>query len=327
MAKISGSIVELDAKDKKILYELDFNARIPFSELAKKADLSEEVVNYRIKNLIDLGAIKKFVTVIDIYKIGYMYVRFFIGLRKVPSGVIGHLLMQLQKDPSVNWLIYGDGKYDLTVGIYKKSVDEIEEFYHELIFKYKKVINNIELSLCSRIHHFRHNYLYGTNNDDSYIFGDKKTQVPIDDTDRDILNVLLKNGRTSLVEIAGRTNLSVRGVQYRIKMLESKGVIIGYRIKLDIRRLGYEYYKVYVFFRSINARQLSELMTTLRYDPHIIFITQPIGKWQLEFEIVVKNRIELYEKLEQIRNKFPHNIEDIATIFHYNELMTSFRLT
>ena len=42
-------MVELDLKDKKILFELDFDARQSYSEIAKKVRLSKQVVEYRIK--------------------------------------------------------------------------------------------------------------------------------------------------------------------------------------------------------------------------------------------------------------------------------------
>ena len=40
----------LDQKDKKILANLDANARLPNSKIAKKIGLSKQVVDYGIKN-------------------------------------------------------------------------------------------------------------------------------------------------------------------------------------------------------------------------------------------------------------------------------------
>ena len=42
---------KLDLKDRKILRELDMNARIPMNELAKKVGLSRQVVQYRIQRM------------------------------------------------------------------------------------------------------------------------------------------------------------------------------------------------------------------------------------------------------------------------------------
>ena len=61
----------IDNVDRRILYELDINARIPVTQLAKKLRLSREKVNYRINNLIKRGIIRKFVTMINPVKLGY----------------------------------------------------------------------------------------------------------------------------------------------------------------------------------------------------------------------------------------------------------------
>ena len=44
-------IDKIDKKDRRILYELDLNARQPLVSIAKKTGLSQQVVDYRIKRL------------------------------------------------------------------------------------------------------------------------------------------------------------------------------------------------------------------------------------------------------------------------------------
>ena len=55
---------KIDKKDMKILANLFVNSRQSDSSIAKKVRLSKQVVNYRIKNLIDKGIIKTFRTII-----------------------------------------------------------------------------------------------------------------------------------------------------------------------------------------------------------------------------------------------------------------------
>ncbi|MCH8022562.1 MAG: winged helix-turn-helix transcriptional regulator [Thaumarchaeota archaeon] len=50
----------LDKLDRKILFELDLNSRIPTTKLAKKLKVSREVVDYRIKRLTDNKYIRTF---------------------------------------------------------------------------------------------------------------------------------------------------------------------------------------------------------------------------------------------------------------------------
>ena len=53
---------ELDLKDKKILFALDFDARMSLTQLGKKVGVSKQVAKYRIENLAKRGIIKGFYT-------------------------------------------------------------------------------------------------------------------------------------------------------------------------------------------------------------------------------------------------------------------------
>ena len=66
------------------------------------------------------------------------------------------------------------------------------------------------------------------------------TVVPIDDKDKDILNVLLRNSKYSLREIAKRVGLSVATVMNRVQRLEKKGVIEEYCTNINYEKLGYD---------------------------------------------------------------------------------------
>ncbi|NIR45683.1 MAG: Lrp/AsnC family transcriptional regulator [Gemmatimonadetes bacterium] len=57
--------------------------------------------------------------------------------------------------------------------------------------------------------------------------------------DLDILEELCRDGRASLRTIAERLDVSTSTVSQRVKQLESKGVIQGYRPVLDYGKLGY----------------------------------------------------------------------------------------
>ena len=63
----------------------------------------------------------------------------------------------------------------------------------------------------------------------------------LDRFDIAILEVLAKDGRISLTELASRIGLSKSPTQARFRRLESSGVILGYRAMLDPIRLGLDH--------------------------------------------------------------------------------------
>src|SRR5512145_2299640 len=63
-------------------------------------------------------------------------------------------------------------------------------------------------------------------------------QLELDTLDRAILGALLEDGRLSQVELAERVPLSATAIARRIRALEEKGVIQGYRARINREALG-----------------------------------------------------------------------------------------
>jgi Lrp/AsnC family leucine-responsive transcriptional regulator len=60
----------------------------------------------------------------------------------------------------------------------------------------------------------------------------------IDEIDRQILNILQQNARTSNAEIARQVDMAPSAVLERIRKLETRGVIRGYEARIDPEALG-----------------------------------------------------------------------------------------
>lgn len=59
-----------------------------------------------------------------------------------------------------------------------------------------------------------------------------------DDTDARILRVLSANAHTTLADLSAAVGLSVSAVQARVRRLESRGIITGYRVVVDPEAVG-----------------------------------------------------------------------------------------
>lgn len=63
--------------------------------------------------------------------------------------------------------------------------------------------------------------------------------MDLDDTDRAILRVLLKDGGLNAKEVGAAVGLSQPAAWRRVRALEEGGVILGRRIELDREKLGF----------------------------------------------------------------------------------------
>lgn len=90
----------------------------------------------------------------------------------------------------------------------------------------------------------------------------------LDETNLRLLAELQRDARLSIAELGRRVGLSSPAVAERLKRLESEGVITGYRVELDPRRLGYGL-GVVIRIRP-NPRQLAEVAALARDTPEVI---------------------------------------------------------
>lgn len=60
----------------------------------------------------------------------------------------------------------------------------------------------------------------------------------MEETDRQIVQVLSGDGRISYTDLAERVGLSVSAVHQRVRRLEQRGILQGYRARVDPEALG-----------------------------------------------------------------------------------------
>ena len=80
-------MVDIDLKDRKILYELDLNCRQSNAQIGKKVGLSREVVKYRIQRMEKAGIIINQWTAVDTYRLGYQVFRAYINFQDITKDV------------------------------------------------------------------------------------------------------------------------------------------------------------------------------------------------------------------------------------------------
>ncbi len=316
-------MIKLDAKDKKILYQLDVNARQPVSAIAKKVGLSREVVDYRVKSLEKIGVIEGYYTVIDIAKLGYMYCRVFMRVSGISPAQEKAILDYGRNSQFIRWITLSDGKWNITFVIYVKTLADFENAYDDLRFKLGKYFQDHHVSMAFKIYHFKHNYLFGTEDYSEDVLGSLRS-VKADKTDYAILRAIAQNARIPLLHISKSLGITPTSVNGRIKRLQREGVILSFKAKINAILLGYDHYKVFLLFHNMTKQKQKEVLTYLKFHPNVIYITKAFGVSDLEFEIMLKGRNELQEFMSRFAHRFSDVIKDYETVYDYSEPLITY---
>lgn len=302
-------MAEIDKTDSKILYELDMNCRQSNSQIAKKIRVSKDVINYRIRKLEEAGIIEGYRTVIDTSKLGYLTYRIYLKFQDIHKEIEDELIEYLKQKPNVWWIGKLAGRVNFVFAIWVKSPREFYDFWINFLQRYRKYIKQETISTFIEYIHYRRAYLLNLDRDETKteIIGGGK-EIKHDKTDLDILALLAKNARMALLDIARESNLTPMAVKYRIRNLQKKGVIQGYRALIDFSKLGYEYYKVDMYLEDLS--KMKQIESFCHMHPNIVYIDRTLGAGDIEFDFEVKNLSHFMKIMEEIKEKFKGGIRD-----------------
>jgi DNA-binding Lrp family transcriptional regulator len=317
--------IKLDLKDRKILFELDFNARVPYSRLAKRIRMSKQGVEYRVKNLMKKGVIRGFYPVINVPKLGYIYCRLLLTLQNITKEKKDEIIEYLKNHKKVFWLFSMQGMFDLLIVIWAKSITEFKEFVEEVETKFGENIKRKVETITTDVVHYQHRYLLGKKETKEIHIRETAERIRIDELDKKILSLLCTDARIPLVDISRKVNESAKVVAYRIKKLEKKGLIEGYRPIIDHNKIGFTYYKVLINLYNISKKTLIRLKSYIRNNPAVIYIVEGIGlPADLEIEMMVESNKQLFDFINDLRFRFPKIVGEYNTVIFMDTLKVKY---
>ncbi|MFH0738171.1 MAG: winged helix-turn-helix transcriptional regulator [Candidatus Micrarchaeota archaeon] len=312
---------ELDKTDRKVLYLLDRDARMPQNALAKKAGLSKESLHYRIRRLRERGYITKFYTIINTAKLGYYLFKMYIQLQNTTEETEKRMIEYLYSHPRYAWSCFSSGRWDMLVAVWSKDpIDFDDAFLMDFMGRFSDHILAKEVSMTK--HNINQNRRWLYPNDEEPVSSDvggKAEDIGLDETDREILRIIANNARMPTTKIAERAETTPAVARNRIRLMEKGGVILAYKISFGLGTYGYEFCKSFIYLRKVNKKRFAELLEYCRMETNILNIVTTFGSWDLELEFEVPNFGYFHKAMKEMRDAFSDIIKSYDSISIYRE--------
>ena len=300
----------LDKIDGRILFELDWNSRIPETLLAKKIRKSREVVRYRMNSLMERGIVKGYGACINPGTLGYQGYKLYLKI-----GGAGErrreFLEYLKEREDLFWLGVADGAWDVGITFFARDAVEFCEKKNEIFSRFGEIVIDRRACTLAEVHAFQKKFLH-PGRGETILYG-KPVGNEIDELERRILGILMGNARMKVVEIAKRCGCGLEAARARIRRLEESGVIARYAVKLDHTKLGMEFYKSFLYFGGLDAENEKKLMEFCRGHPNILNVVRQISPWDVELEVMVGNHAEYNGVVHQLREIFPSELRNVES--------------
>lgn len=133
-----------DKKDIEILKIISEEATLPLYEIAAKIKLSADAVAYRIKNMIKLGIIVKFVPVINYASLSYNLHTTLLNIEGLNKDKEKILKDFLSKDKNTLWAVKTIGRFNVLIYFLVKNIEDLQESILKLRSLFPKIINHYE---------------------------------------------------------------------------------------------------------------------------------------------------------------------------------------
>jgi Lrp/AsnC family leucine-responsive transcriptional regulator len=311
--------LKLDAKDRKLLYVLDKNARSTYSSLAKSAGVSKQVARYRLNELEKAGAISSYFTIIDIARLGYAVTKAFIKMQNANEQQEAELINWLKANTNVVWLASSDGQFDIAFGMRSVNVERYTQQLAELDNRFGHLFLERQIAPIVKGQYFHRDYLLGkeAGTERELAFGSVPIVPQLDEKDWKILVELGKNSRVPIVDMARRVGISPDAISKRLAKLEKSGVVQGYILVLNNQILGQLHYKVLIRLKSVTRKKYDLLLSFCKLHPNIFYIVRTFGVWEFEIDMEVQDVPAFRRIMRELKEKFSDIISDYSYISIY----------
>lgn len=114
----------MDELDRQILQALQEDGRVPFTQIAKKAGVSETTIRSRYRTLAEQGIVRT-VGIADPYALGFQAPAI-VGV-SVEPGQLDQVARTIADIPEVSYLVMTLGRFDLVVEIFCRNLPHLTE--------------------------------------------------------------------------------------------------------------------------------------------------------------------------------------------------------
>ncbi|MBR9701838.1 Lrp/AsnC family transcriptional regulator [Candidatus Pacearchaeota archaeon] len=322
MEDFKGS--NLSPMEKRVLKELDIDARQGISSIGSKLKISKQAVTYHIEKMKKKGFIKEFLTYYDTNKLGYTFYNIVIKLKYTTKDNLNNVIGKLKAIPNVVWVSTFRGEWQMIVSILAKDVGEFSFYLEEVLSSLKGNMLDYHFFIVLSASQLGYKKLHSkvAEKHDSRVKHSKiskEDMVVFSDNDLKVLGILANNAQMSIVDIAKNTGLTIEKARYSLKKMEAEKVIQGYKPLVDVAKLGYLWNIMFLRLKSSSEAEKKKMIDFLEGMHEVCYVVRCVGNCNLMIDIHTKTLDELEEIKDKISNEFSKIIAYERTVQVVNE--------
>ena len=306
--------MELNLLDSKILQELSVDAKQTSAQIGKKIGTSQQVVNYRINNLVDKKIIQGFFTSINFGYFGLSNYQAMMKLAKITKTQKKIIIKKLSKGMNVLLLSECGGKWDLIINIMEENQFKFQERFLKLISEFEDSILNYDLFATMEGVGFSEENLTKSKRITKQTHFGKEGKINISRNDLIILKEISKNGRYNIIDLESKIGLNHKTIIQKIRKMKEVNIISGFKSQIDSNKLSEFRSRVLLDLKKITTKDIEDLTKFLSTQKNVIGTLKMIGKWNFGIGLKTLNQKDMWQSYQEIQEYLGDKVRAIELV-------------
>ncbi|MBU1051387.1 MAG: Lrp/AsnC family transcriptional regulator [Nanoarchaeota archaeon] len=324
--------IKLDKKDLQLLRLLGENCRFQLSTLARALNLSKDTIRNRIKALEKNRTITHYNTLLNPRPLGYSKFQILIKFKSDIKNKQAQI-EKLTKQKSISFINTLIGKYDIHIIIdsenifsFDKAKSEIFEILKNSIQSYTVLTFFNDIKHTNLIPETSMDVKVQKNLDTSFssllspTFEVEQTTPDYtpDSLDIEILKILTKNPRETLVQISKDLKYNRETIKQRIVKLIKNRVIMNFGANLSFDSFNYTTY--FILIKTNRGVDERDLKNSFKSVDNLFYCAKTLGDYSLIAYILAKSPTQLKETIKKIQEILGDSMSE-SDLLIFDELL------
>ncbi len=283
--------MKLSLLESKILGVVSLKADASIIEISKLVKARAHSCRYAIDSLVSKGLLNQRV-IINSCRIGYSIYALWFSLSPKYRKDSKALFSYLENSKIIGYIGEQDGEYPFRVDLYCKTLQELSDFFTEVGAVFGNVFQTKTLAIVYSITDFSLKHLCPSEKELlACRVGVEPELVSINEVDHRILQILSRVSNKTHAAIARELNIPLATLEYRIKNLIKKKVIIGYHCWSQVEEVNSVGLKVSLHrlkFSALTAELVAQMQDFSRKNAYVFSLTHFLGDY--DFELCLSTR-------------------------------------
>jgi len=125
-----SKIYEIDKLDREILGILMKDAKVPYTDIAKRLIVSPGTIHVRMKRMERLGIVRGATLILDPARIGYDMTSF-VGIYLVKGSAYSEVIKEIDKIPEIIEAHFTTGEYSIFIKVVCRNTEHLREVIND----------------------------------------------------------------------------------------------------------------------------------------------------------------------------------------------------